>query len=188
MVSGYFLIRKLFFPDTKFISVHTYPDSNRIRRPHVSGFTVGSRTSLHDIINGACAYVCLAPLVWSCYVIGSESIRIRRPHVSELLSDSKVSTLESGFKSFRIGIRIPSDACGRYPYPERKVCGFKSIRIRVDEASVTWCHKMNCIEGRTDKLWFVTISIFTFINLECCQTWCIKIYKGCTDSSLTGKQ
>ena len=29
------------------------------------------------------------------------------------------------------------DACGRKPYPERKICGFKNIRIRVDGASVT---------------------------------------------------
>ena len=29
-----------------------------------------------------------------------------RPHVSEMLSDSKISTLESGFKNFRIYLRI----------------------------------------------------------------------------------
>ena len=29
-----------------------------------------------------------------------------RPHVSEMLSDSKISTLESGFKNFRICLRI----------------------------------------------------------------------------------
>jgi len=28
------------------------------------------------------------------------------------------------------------DACGRKPYPERKSCGFKNIRIRVDGALV----------------------------------------------------
>ena len=28
------------------------------------------------------------------------------PHVSEMLSDSKISTLESGFKNFRICLRI----------------------------------------------------------------------------------
>ena len=43
------------------------------------------------------------------------------------------------------------DACGRKPYPERKICGFKNIRIRVDGALVaegplkatlsTACHK-----------------------------------------------
>ena len=57
-----------------------------------------------------------------------------RPHVSEKVSDSKVSTLESGFKSFRIRRSDSPDACGRKAYPERKVCGFKSIRIRVDGA------------------------------------------------------
>ena len=29
-----------------------------------------------------------------------------RPHVSEMLSDSKISTLESGLKNFRICLRI----------------------------------------------------------------------------------
>ena len=29
-----------------------------------------------------------------------------RPHVSEMLSDSKISTLECGFKNFRIRLRI----------------------------------------------------------------------------------
>ena len=29
-----------------------------------------------------------------------------RPHVSEMLSDSKISTLECGFKNFRICLRI----------------------------------------------------------------------------------
>ena len=59
-----------------------------------------------------------------------------RPHVSKKVSDSKVSTLESGFKSFRIRRSDSPDACGRKVYPERKVCGFKNIRIRVVEASV----------------------------------------------------
>ena len=29
-----------------------------------------------------------------------------RPHVSEMLSDSKISTLESGLKNFRICLRV----------------------------------------------------------------------------------
>ena len=29
-----------------------------------------------------------------------------RPHISEMLSDSKISTLECGFKNFRIRLRI----------------------------------------------------------------------------------
>ena len=39
-----------------------------------------------------------------CDVIVSENID--RPHVSEMLSDSKISTLESGLKNFRICLRI----------------------------------------------------------------------------------
>ena len=41
-----------------------------------------------------------------------------RPHVSEKISDSKVTTLESGFKSFRIRRSDSPDACGRKVYPE----------------------------------------------------------------------
>ena len=37
-----------------------------------------------------------------------------RPHVSEKVSDSKVSTLESGFKSFRIRRSDSSDACEKF--------------------------------------------------------------------------
>ena len=53
-------------------------------------------------------------------------------------ADSKVSTLESGFKSFRIRKSDSPDACGRKAYPKRKVYGFKSIRIRVDAASFSF--------------------------------------------------
>ena len=59
-----------------------------------------------------------------------------RPHVSEKRSDSKVSTLECGFKSFQIRKSDSPDACGRKAYLERKVYGFKSIWIRVDGALV----------------------------------------------------
>ena len=59
-----------------------------------------------------------------------------RPHVSEKISDSKVSTLEGGFKSFRIRRSDSPDVCGRKAYPERKVYGSESIRIRVDGASL----------------------------------------------------
>ena len=57
-----------------------------------------------------------------------------RPHVFEKISDFKVSTLKSGFKSFRIHWSDSPDACGRKAYPESKVYGFVSMRIRVDRA------------------------------------------------------
>ena len=57
-----------------------------------------------------------------------------RPHVSEEISESKVSTLESEFKSFRIRRSDSLDVCGRRAYLKRKVYGFESIRIRVDGA------------------------------------------------------
>ena len=55
-----------------------------------------------------------------------------RPHVSEEISDSKVTTLESGFKSFRTRRSDSPDVCGRKAYAERNVYGFESIQIRVD--------------------------------------------------------
>ena len=49
----------------------------------------------------------------------------------------KISTLESGFKMLLIRMPDSSDTCGRKPYPERKSCGFKTIRIRLDGAQET---------------------------------------------------
>ena len=66
----------------------------------------------------------------------SKVSRFDRPHVSEKISDSKISTLESGFKSFQIRRSDSADAYGQKAYPKRKVCGFKSIRIRVNGALV----------------------------------------------------
>ena len=66
-----------------------------------------------------------------------------RPHGSKLFADSKISTLESGFKNIHSRERIQKvadshanspDTCGRKANPERKSCGFKNIRIRVDGA------------------------------------------------------
>ena len=57
-----------------------------------------------------------------------------RPHVSEMLSDSKISTLEGGLKNFRICLRIRRMRVDVLLYPERKSCELKNIRIRVDGA------------------------------------------------------
>ena len=88
-----------------------------------------------------------------------------RPHVSKKVSDSKVSTLESGFKSFRIRRSDSSDACGRKAYPERKVCGFKSVRIRVNGAYI-----LIRIYFETNKLlmsyYFLQICHFFFVSRE----------------------
>ena len=46
------------------------------------------------------------------------------------IADSKLSTLESGFKT----VRIPRMCVDGLAVSERKRCGFKSIRIRVDGA------------------------------------------------------
>ena len=54
------------------------------------------------------------------------------------IADSKLSTLESGFKT----VRIHRMCVGGLAVSERKRCGFQSIRIRVDGAyiksGVTW--------------------------------------------------
>ena len=51
-----------------------------------------------------------------------------------MLADSKISTLESGFKNFRICLRIRRMRVDDSRIRERKSCGFKNIRIRVDGA------------------------------------------------------
>ena len=58
------------------------------------------------------------------FVIGFENIRIYRPRVIVIgfVEDLFFPTLESGFQN----------ACRRKPYPEKKKCGFKNIRISAD--------------------------------------------------------
>ena len=71
-----------------------------------------------------------------CYVIGFENIRIH---------SSTCYRIRWGFICSHSGERIKKcpdslsnspDACGRQPYPERKSCGFKNIRVLVDGAWV----------------------------------------------------
>ena len=45
-----------------------------------------------------------------------------------------MSTLESVLKKVPGSPANSPDTCGRKAYPERKSCGFKNIRIRVDGA------------------------------------------------------
>ena len=61
-------------------------------------------------------------------------VRPYSPHDSGFIACSKISALENGFK--KLWVRMPDslDTCGRKPNPERKSCGFKNIRIRVDTA------------------------------------------------------
>ena len=111
-VSGYFLIRNSFFPDSK------------ILRPHVIGF--------------------VSALVFST-----------------LRADSKLS----GF----------ADACRRKPYPERKSCGFKNIRIRVYLALVLLRNRgtvTNIKEHVTPREFalFIRTSFWSLVaNLRKCQ-------------------
>ena len=51
-----------------------------------------------------------------------------------MLSDSKISTLECGFKNFRIRLRIRRMRVDDSRIRKEKSFGFKNIRIRVDGA------------------------------------------------------
>ena len=51
-----------------------------------------------------------------------------------MLSDSKISTLESGFKNFRICLRIRRMRVDAGAVSGKKSCGFKNFRIRMDGA------------------------------------------------------
>ena len=48
----------------------------------------------------------------------------------------KISALKSGFKKLQIRMPDTPDTCGRKQNPQRKSCGFKNIRIRVDVALI----------------------------------------------------
>ena len=72
-----------------------------------------------------------------CDDIVSENIRIR--------PSTRIRNVIE-FKNFHSGERIKKFpdllanspyACGRLPYPERKSCGLKNIRIRVDGAKIS---------------------------------------------------
>ena len=74
--------------------------------------------------------------------LGSISLRHWKKKYPDLASTR--FRIHSVFKNFHSGVRIKKilqillpdspDTCGRKPYPQRKSCGFKNIRIRVDGA------------------------------------------------------
>ena len=53
---------------------------------------------------------------------------------SRIHAHLKIFTLESGFKKLRMCLPDSPDTCRRKPYQERKSCGLKNSRIRVDVA------------------------------------------------------
>ena len=66
-----------------------------------------------------------------CYVIGFENIRIHPSTCYRIRC--RFILFHSGERIEKYSDSLPNspDACGRKPYPERKSCGFKNIRIRV---------------------------------------------------------
>ena len=136
-----FRIKKYFHPHVAY-SNRICP-STRIR--NVSRLTLVLTTPQGKRGDRACAMKSSAAILridfearnWArpCYVIRIKNIRIWRPHGSGLISDSKTSTLESVFK--KSWIRQPirrTRVDGRRIRKEKVSCGFKNIRIRVDEA------------------------------------------------------
>ena len=67
-------------------------------------------------------------------VMGFQNIRSRRLHVLGFIAD--LSFFHSGERIQKNADLLPNSpyACGRKPYPERKSCGLKNIRTRVDGA------------------------------------------------------
>ena len=81
--------------------------------------------------------------------LGSILIRHRDKKISGfgvLISDSKVSTLESEFKKFRDSPANSPDKCRRKAHPEGKSCGYKNIQIREDGALDGWRLNYNALK------------------------------------------
>ena len=132
-VSGYFWIRNFFFTDSKISSstrgvfksnspVHTHP--------MVSEFTL-------EKLEKVCRLIGL--------LFSKRLDRILLRHRIRKYTDlpSTRYRIRCGLIFFHSGVRIKrysdslpnsTDACGQKPYPERKSCGLKNIRTRVDGA------------------------------------------------------
>ena len=104
------------------------------------------------------------------HVIGFENIRI---------PPSTRYRIRCEFIFFRCGVRIQKypdslpnspDACGRKPYPERKICGFKNIRIRVDGAGVV-IQPCVCCNVRT---FFKGFCVSNMFNNSCFKSLCLR--------------
>ena len=49
-----------------------------------------------------------------------------------------------GFRKFAFRCPYSSDTCGRKANPQRKVCVFKSVRLRVDAGQLCSCRRTDC--------------------------------------------
>ena len=137
--------------------VHTYPDSNRICPSTSIQICSSTQDSSVTMVNRACAIShsswrptlatsrkrshCVQwPYVLNIYAVKTRSEFVTSsdlkvsvfdcPHDSKFFVYSKLSNLESGFK--KLWIRMP-DSYGQ-ANRQRKSCGFKNIRTRVDGA------------------------------------------------------
>ena len=127
--------------------MHTYPEifesttfSFRIQKFYRSHVADSNKIRLARDSGGKCALLLLL-----CRQIGllfgkTLDTNLLRRRIKKY-PDSPVHTLSDSLRIyfFHSGERIKLDSllnspdvCGRKPYPERKSCGYKNIRIRVD--------------------------------------------------------
>ena len=69
-----------------------------------------------------------------CYVIRLKNIRVHRPHVIGFVADIFFFHSGERIQKYPDSLANSPDMCGRKPYPERKCCGFKNTRMRMDRA------------------------------------------------------
>ena len=79
-----------------------------------------------------------------------------RPHVSEMLSDSKIFTLESGFKNFRICLRIrrmrvDDSRIRKEKVADSKISGYVWTGLKTD-GLIPVSHALEVANGRNQTL------------------------------------
>ena len=155
-VSWYFWIRKFFFEDSKISTPARIPIKIEFLRPHVSDqHPTTYPTIRHHSLS-------VPGLLWEYSIKRANSASIlwenqprnqrkmprtrltRLSHrikkisrfsfhmIPDSLRNQKFPLWRAGFKTFWIRMQDSPDTCRRKPYLERKSCGFKSTRIRVD--------------------------------------------------------
>ena len=138
--------------------VHTYPHSNRIypsTRIRIHSSTqdspgkIGNRASVVKRPNFASYLTLRGPgnklaILNTVFKVTTWLDLVTSPDEKIFIYPDLANTrfrIHTVLKNFHSGERISmsdaSDTCGPRPYPERKRCGFKNTRIRVDVALVT---------------------------------------------------
>ena len=148
----------LFLSGFKNFHVHKYPHSNRIYPSTRIRIHSSTQDSTGNIGNRACvvkrpnfaSYLTLREsgnklaILNTVFKVKTWLDLVTSPDEKIFIYPDLANTrfrIHTAFKNFHSGERISipdaSDTCGPRPYPERKRCGFKNTRIRVDVALVT---------------------------------------------------